>query len=35
MLVFDIAVSGRTMLAEALRRLRRIDGVIKVSRQKG
>lgn len=35
MLVFDIAVSGRTMLAEALRRLRRTDGVIKVSRQKG
>ena len=35
MLVFDIAVSGRTMLAEALRRLRRTDAVIKVSRLKG
>ena len=35
MMVFDITVSGRIMLAEVLRRLRCIDGVIKVNRLKG
>lgn len=35
MLVFDIAVAGRRMLADVLRRLKRTDGVIRVNRLKG
>lgn len=35
MLVFEIAVSGRQMLADVLRRLKRTNGVIRVTRLKG